>query len=78
MRPILIGTPGDARGFTLAGVESWVCDSRQAVDQKIDEVLQREADAVLIFSAAAYDLAADRCMQWRREGQGPTFVILPR
>jgi vacuolar-type H+-ATPase subunit F/Vma7 len=73
----LIGTDADVRGFSLAGVRGFVCGSRRSVEQRVDEILRSDAGAVLIFSAETADLIADRCAQWRREGTGPLFEILP-
>lgn len=78
MKPVLIGTASDARGFALAGVDAWVSESRESVEQRIDDVVKTETEPLILFSAAAYDLAAGRCSQWRREGRGPMFVVLPR
>jgi len=78
MKPVLIGTASDARGFALAGVDVWVCQSLESVEQRIDDVVKSETEPLILFSAAAYDLAAGRCSQWRREGRGPMFVVLPR
>ena len=78
MNVFVIGTPADVRGFRLAGVPGFVCDSRDVIDRHVDEILHADRDAVVIFSAAASELIADRCAQWRRDGTGPAFEVLPR
>ncbi len=78
MSIVVIGTPIDVRGFTLAGVEGYVVDTRDAVERCVDEILRADAEALLIFSSSASELIADRCQRWRREGSGPAFEVLPR
>jgi vacuolar-type H+-ATPase subunit F/Vma7 len=74
----VIGTPIDVRGFSLAGVQGYVCESRDEVDRCVDEILRADAEAVLIVSPSAFELVADRFTRWRREGSGPVFEVLPR
>ena len=78
MNIFVIGTPADVRGFRLAGVPGFVCDSRDVIDRRLDEILRTDPDAIVIFSGAASELVADRCARWRRDGTGPAFEVLPR
>lgn len=78
MNVFVIGTPSDVRGFSLAGVQGYGCESRDAAEGCVDEILSVDAEAVLIFSWSASELIADRCTRWRREGSGPAFEVLPR
>ncbi len=77
MRPVLIGTGSDARGFALAGLDTHVCNTRDEVEKTLDSVLHTTADPLVIFSKSAAELIADRCAKWRRDGTGPLFVALP-
>ncbi|MGZ7030379.1 MAG: V-type ATP synthase subunit F [Thermoanaerobaculia bacterium] len=78
MNVFVIGTPADVRGFSLAGVRGFICETREAVEQRVGELLGVDPDAVLVFSSEAGDLISDRCARWRREASGPAFEILPR
>lgn len=77
MSIFLIGTSEDVRAFTLAGVEGYVCDSRDAVEKCIDDIVAKDRDALLIFSPSASGLVENRTAQWLREGTGPAFEVLP-
>lgn len=77
MRPVLIGTESDARGFALAGVDAHVCRTREEVEKTLDRVTHTITDPLVIFSKSAAELIADRCAKWRRDGSGPLFVALP-
>jgi vacuolar-type H+-ATPase subunit F/Vma7 len=77
LRPVLIGTESDARGFALAGVETHVCNTREEVVTTIDRVNAAIAEPLVILSKKAAELIADRCAKWRRDGSGPLFVALP-
>ena len=77
MSIVVIGTSEDVRAFRLAGVEGHVCDTRDAVDRCIDEIVAKDADALLIFSPSASALVEDRTTQWRRDGTGPAFEVVP-
>ncbi len=76
--PVLIGTAADARGLTLAGVDSHVCTTGEEVEQTVDEILQSVAHPLLILSSVSAEEIADRIAAWRRTGTGPPFVVLPR
>lgn len=77
MNVFLIGTQTDVRGFTLAGVRGFVCESRDVAESRVDDILRTDPDAILIFSSSAADLIADRRARWQREGRGPAFEVLP-
>ena len=70
MIPLVIGTPHDVAGFALAGADGARCATRDEVEAAI------APDRLLIFSAGAAALIADRIAAWRRGGQGPLFVVL--
>ncbi len=76
MIPLLIGDAADARGFALAGVDSYVCTTREQIEERLRAVTAERF--VLFFSASAARLIADRIATWRRDGTGPPFVVLPR
>ena len=77
MSIFVIGTSADVRAFRLAGVEGYVCDSRDEVEKCIDDIVTKDADALLIFSPSASGLVENRTAQWRRDGTGPAFEVLP-
>jgi vacuolar-type H+-ATPase subunit F/Vma7 len=74
--PLLIGDAADARGFSLAGVDSYVCTSREQIEERLRAVTGERF--IIFFSASAAGLIADRIAAWRRDGTGPPFVVLPR
>lgn len=74
MTPVLIGDAADALGFALAGVKSYVCDSRSEVEAAIARVTGEVSDPVILLSHSAAEWIADRCEEWRRSGSGPMFV----
>lgn len=78
MNVFVIGTPLDVRGFSLAGVRGFVCESRDDVERRVDEILRADAEAIVVFSDSASEWIADRCARWRRDGSGPAFEVLPR
>jgi vacuolar-type H+-ATPase subunit F/Vma7 len=78
MNVFVIGTPVDVRGFSLAGVHGFICGSREAVEKRVDQLLDLDPEAVLVFSKDASDMIIDHCAKWRREAKGPAFEILPR
>ncbi len=77
MTPVFIGTARESLGFALAGVASYVCDSRAEVESCVNRAVQEIADPVILLSKSAADLIAETCEQWRRSGSGPMFVALP-
>ena len=78
MRPVLIGDADDARGLSLAGVDAYVCTTREQVEKCVAQTLQSGRDTLILFSASAARLIAERIAAWRRDGSGPPFVVLPR
>ena len=70
MIPLVIGTPHDVAGFALAGADGVSCRTRDEVEAAI------APDRLLIFSASAAALIADRIAAWQHSGQGPLFVVL--
>ena len=70
MIPLVIGTPHDVAGFALAGADGVTCATRDEIDAAI------APDRLLIFSADAAALAAERIEAWRRDGRGPLFAVL--
>jgi vacuolar-type H+-ATPase subunit F/Vma7 len=77
MTPVLIGDASDALGFALAGVQSYICDSRSQVEAAIARVTGQVPDPVILLSHSAAEWISDRCEAWRRKGSGPMFVVIP-
>ena len=71
MNAVVIGDRRLVSGFALAGIEGRVCATRAEVEASVDE------NAFVIFSAPAAALIADRIAEWRRNGTGPFFVVVP-
>lgn len=74
MTPIVFGTREDVVGFAMAGVAGTICSTVDDVERAFEAL---RGDEIVILSATAAVLAADRIAEMEKSVAGPMFVILP-
>jgi len=74
MIPLVLGTREDVVGFALAGAGGAICRTAEEVERALGAL---RGDEIVILSAAAALLAADRIAELEKNARGPLFVILP-
>lgn len=72
MKLLLLGTPQDARGFALAGVEARVCGCAAELEKALQEA-ERAPAAMVAVSAAVAELAPSAVRAYPG-----ALIVLPR
>ena len=79
MRIVLLGDSGDARGFRLAGIESFVCRTRDDLDRAVAALAEtgNERAGLVLVSEPVYRMAPGAIDALQDRPRWPVVLILP-